>query len=161
MPILTEAIRIQQEGERFYSDHAAKHSHSALKVVLNLLAEDEKRHAMLLTASRDKLPYELTDSGITQKVAELFYSMEVVKDDIPAPTEQVDIYHAAWQMEKKAAAQYEQLLNASEDPDDRALFAFLIDQEAMHARVMEELYRHVNRPNEWVENAEFGLREEY
>lgn len=64
-------------------------------------------------------------------------------------------------MEKKAASLYEQLLTQTDNPDDKALYAFLIDQEQIHAQVMEQLYRHVNRPNEWVEAAEFGLREEY
>lgn len=161
MRILTEAIRIKQEGESYYHAEASKHAHSALAVVLNLLEEDEKRHAMLLMASRDELPFELVDSGVSKKVAELFSGVEEVKDDIPATIDQADIYYAAWQMEKKSAQQYEHLLDICENPDHKALYAFLVDQETMHARLMEELYRHVNRPNEWVEDAEFGLREEY
>ncbi len=161
MGILSQAIRIQQDGVRFYSDQAEKNANTALRDVFTLLAEDEKRHAMILQATREGSPYELRDDGIGEKVANLFESMESIKQAIPAPTEQADVYYAAWEMEKKAASLYEQLLTQTDNPDDKALYAFLIDQEQIHAQVMEQLYRHVNRPNEWVEAAEFGLREEY
>lgn len=161
MKNLTEALRINQEVENYYNVSAAAQGQTPLKTVLGLLAEDERRHAMMLMASRDELPFELEDSGLGQKIAELFSSVEEVKDEIPAPTDQADIYYAAWQMEKKSALQYGHLLEICENPKHRALYAFLSDQEDMHARLMEELYRHVNRPNEWVEDAEFGLREEY
>ncbi|NLD35005.1 MAG: ferritin family protein [Clostridiales bacterium] len=161
MGILSQAIQIQNDGVRFYSDQAEKSANTALRDVFSLLAEDEKRHAMILQAAREGLPTELRDGGIGEKVATLFETMESVKQAIPAPTEQADVYFAAWEMEKKAASLYEQLMEQSSDPDIKALYAFLIDQEQIHAQFMEQLYRHVNRPNEWVEAAEFGLREEY
>ena len=159
--ILTQAIQLQQDGAKYYTEQAERHAQNAMKDVFLLLAEDEKLHAMILQASRDQLPYELQDNGISKKVADLFQSLETQKEEIPAPTEQADVYGAAWEMEKKAVALYEQLLENTDKPDEKALYAFLIDQEKMHAEVMENIYRHINRPNEWVEAAEFGLREEY
>ena len=50
---------------------------------------------------------------------------------------------------------------ATEDAATGALFHFLIQEENRHRDLMEELYQHVNRPNNWVESAEFGVREEY
>jgi len=65
----------------------------------------------------------------------------------------------ALEMEKKSIELYTKLL--SEAADDRELFAYLIKQEQGHLAIVEEIIKLVNRPNEWVEAAEFGEREEY
>ncbi len=161
MDILSRAIEAQREGQRYYADHARQHAQNAFAAVFAMLAEDEKRHEMILQASRDNLPYRLEDNSTAKKVSELFAGLDGLKAEIPAPMEQADIYFAALEMEKKSVALLEQLLAACQDPDEKALYAFLIDQEVQHVQVMEGLYRHINRPNEWVEAAEFGLREEY
>ncbi|MHC1786738.1 MAG: ferritin family protein [Christensenellales bacterium] len=161
MDILSQAILVQQEGQRYYADRARQTTHNAFSDVFAILAEDEKRHEMILQASRDHLPYQLEDNGTAVKVRELFAGLGDLKSEIPAPLEQTDIYLAAFEMEKKSVALLDQLMASCADPDEKALYAFLIDQEEQHVEVMEGLYRHINRPNEWVEAAEFGLREEY
>lgn len=85
MGILSQAIRIQQDGVRFYSDQAEKNANTALRDVFTLLAEDEKRHAMILQATREGSPYELRDDGIGEKVANLFESMESIKQGHSRP----------------------------------------------------------------------------
>ena len=49
----------------------------------------------------------------------------------------------------------------SNDPQSKMLFHFLIQQETRHVNLLEELVKQVKRPEEWVESAEFGTREEY
>lgn len=44
---------------------------------------------------------------------------------------------------------------------DKKIFEFLIEQESDHYKVLEQLIELVNRPNDWVESAEFGVRKEY
>jgi rubrerythrin len=60
---------------------------------------------------------------------------------------------------KREHRAYKDLLSKS--PNDKDLFGFLISQEEKHYKVMEAIVKMVNRPNEWVESAEFGIREEY
>ena len=61
-------------------------------------------------------------------------------------------------MERESIELYKKLL--SESSDDKELFEFLIKQEEEHYRLIEEIVKLVNRPNVWVESAEFGLRRE-
>ncbi len=161
MGLLNQAILQQQEGARYYRQQSDNHAQIALKQVFDLLAEDEKRHEMILQAARDRPPVQLQDDGTSEKVAVLFGDLQTQQQDIPAPVAQADVYRAAWDMEKTSVSLYEQLFDQEEDEEYKALYAFLIDQERMHMDIMENLYRFVNRPNEWVESAEFGLREEY
>ncbi|HWQ41417.1 MAG TPA: rubrerythrin, partial [Desulfosporosinus sp.] len=40
-------------------------------------------------------------------------------------------------------------------------FEYLIKQEEDHYTIIEQLVSLLSRPEEWVESAEFGVREEY
>lgn len=161
MGILGKAIQAQKDGAVYYSQLAQRSAQSALRDIFALLADDERRHEMVLMHVREKLPQPLQDDGVSAKVSTLFESLETIKGDIPAPIEQADVYMAAVEMERAAVKLYEELLDATEDPEEKALYAFLVDQEKIHMEVMDWLYRYINRPNEWVESAEFGIREEY
>jgi rubrerythrin len=65
----------------------------------------------------------------------------------------------ALEKERQSIELYQKLLLHA--TDDRELFEYLIKQEQEHYGLLEEIIKMVNRPNEWVESAEFGLREEY
>lgn len=161
MGILGKAIKAQQEGATYYSRLAQRSAQSALSDIFAMLADDEKRHEMILQAAREKVPAPLREDGIGDKVQVLFQSIEELKSEIPAPLEQAEVYLAALDMERQAVQIYEELLESSPNPEDKALYAFLIDQEQIHIDLLEALYQHINRPNNWVEAAEFGIREEY
>jgi hypothetical protein len=47
------------------------------------------------------------------------------------------------------------------DPREKELFGILATQELGHYLLVSSLAEYFDRPAEWVESAEFGLREEY
>jgi hypothetical protein len=49
----------------------------------------------------------------------------------------------------------------AKDEKDKVLYEFLVLQETKHHLLFDELVKIVSRPEEWVEDAEFGVREEY
>jgi rubrerythrin len=48
-----------------------------------------------------------------------------------------------------------------QDGLNEEIFDYLIGQEQEHLILFEELVKMVTRPEEWVESAEFGIREDY
>jgi len=76
-------------------------------------------------------------------------------------TKQLDVYRLASSQEEKSIDLYNDMLSKSLDIKDKELFTFLISQEKEHLSLFEELVAMLMRPEEWVENAEFGEREEY
>jgi rubrerythrin len=78
--------------------------------------------------------------------------------DVKSDPGQLDVYRLAMEKEKQSVDLYKKLLSESEG--DKALFKFLIAQEEAHYKIMELIVKLVSRPNEWVESAEFGIREE-
>jgi len=53
------------------------------------------------------------------------------------------------------------MLTQAKEELEKKILEFLVIQEKQHLAFFEELARLLKRPKEWVEDAEFGLREEY
>jgi len=155
MDVLKFAIEMERDGERYYRKQARDNKDNALAVVFAALADDEKTHAALIEKRLAGLPAEADTAQKTRQ--NVFDVAEDFKSAIDH--KQLDVYRTALEMEEKSVALYKKLLD--ERPDDRALFSLLIEEEEKHFRVMELLVRLIVRPEEWVESAEFGVREEY
>ena len=67
----------------------------------------------------------------------------------------------ALEKEKESIELYEKMLEDAVDEKEKMLFKFLIKEEKEHYKLLNDLVLLVSRPEEWVESAEFGLREDY
>ena len=161
MEILQFAIAMELDGEKYYSAQAAKNEGNPLQTVFRSLAKDEAKHAMLLQSKVDSTPYTLVDHDDLTGQLSLFYQSDDFKNAVEALPDQVEVYMTALDLEKKSIDLYTDMYGKASDNEAKELFNFLIEEEKHHFAVIEELYHHVNRPNEWVESAEFGVREEY
>ena len=161
MDLLQFAIDMELDGEKYYRGQAEKNAANPLGVVFQLLADDEAKHAQLLRnlAKGDASAYQ-GQIASPPEGNPFQHASEAVKAAKPLP-EQAELYQIAIEMEHKSVDLYTRMHAETEDAATTALFHFLIQEENRHRDLMEELYQHVNRPNNWVESAEFGVREEY
>lgn len=158
MDILVYAIKMELDGEKYYKDQAMLNKGNSLYKVFMDLAKEESEHARILEDKSKGLSYK-KKAHLTAPRQNVFSSLKDFKSDIKKYAEQVDAYRMALEKEKESIDLYKKLLNESADSAD--LFNFLISQEEEHYAILEEIVKMVNRPNEWVEAAEFGNREEY
>ncbi len=161
MDVLQFAIDMELDGERYYREQAAKNEQNPLRKVFEILAEDEARHAKLLLSKRDGKPYELAARAKPLTVYSVFSDAKDYETRVKELPDQPELYLAAQAVEQKSIDLYRELLSLATDERTAALFTFLVGEETEHLRILDEFYHHVNRPNEWVESAEFGVREEY
>jgi rubrerythrin len=161
MEILQFAIDMEKDGEKYYLDQAAKNEGNALRIVFRALAWDEAAHARLLQGMLNGKPGPLVSDGRLSAQMSLFRSDKSDQCALWGHTDQAEVYRTALEKERKSIDLYTGLRDKAKDDASRALFSFLVSEEQKHFDILEELFRHVNRPNEWVESAEFGIREEY
>ena len=90
----------------------------------------------------------------------LFKGIKDFKNEIKQTPEQLDLYRVALEKEKESIDLYEKLLSEATDDKSKDLFKFLIEQEKDHYITLEELVSQLNKCNDWVESAEFGIRPE-
>lgn len=161
MNVIEYAIQMELDGEKFYREQAENNKGNSLYTVCLKLAEDEQKHAAILKNKLNKLPYELTDSSITLDTKNVFAEAEDIKLDTKAEPSQLDFYRIASSKEQESIDLYEDFLTKATDDKDQELFKYLIKQERQHLAFLEELVSLLRKGEEWVESAEFGLREEY
>ncbi len=161
MDVLQYALDMELEGERYYHSQAVKYAQTPLKTVFDVLAEDEKKHAELLRGEMNKTLSALAAREPLPNRKNVFQGLADYKPPVEELPDQAALYQTALQMEDKSIRLYTDLRAAAKEPQTQALFDLLIREETRHYQILEDVFRFVNRPNEWVESAEFGLREEY
>ena len=160
MNILEFAINMELEGEKYYKEQAEKNNDNSLKNIFLILAKDENNHAEILQNKSNNLPYELNNNETLSEAKNLFKGIKDFKNEIKQTPDQLDLYRAALEKEKESIQLYEKLLSEANDDKSKDLFKFLINQEKDHYTTLDELVSQLNKCNDWVESAEFGVRPE-
>jgi len=155
------AINMEIDGEKYYREQAKNNQDNSLNAVFLLLAEDENGHAKLLKSEQKKMTYDLADNATLADTNNVFKNRGEFKNKFEKIPDQLDVYRMALQMEKDSIELYEKLLKEATDEQTKKLFGYLVKQEENHYVIFANLITLVERPEEWVEDAEFGIREEY
>lgn len=161
MTKLEFAIQMEKDGRQYYLEQANKNKDNALNKVFSLLANSEKEHEELLSKRLNKEEYSLKEDDNFKDIQSVFNGLKDYEASPIRNTTQLDVYSLAVDIEEKSIELYEDMLKAAENSDDRKLFEFLIKEENKHLVLFGELVKMLTRPEEWVESAEFGLREDY
>ncbi|WP_026396210.1 ferritin-like domain-containing protein [Acetobacterium malicum] len=155
------AIKMELDGEKYYREQAENNQDNSLNAVFLLLAEDENGHAKLLKNELEKITYDLADNETLADTGNVFKDRSEFKNKFEKIPNQLDVYRMALQMEKDSIELYQKFLAEATDEQTKKLFGYLVKQEENHFKIFDNLITLVERPDEWVEDAEFGVREEY
>jgi rubrerythrin len=155
------AIKMELDGEKYYREQAENNQDNSLNAVFLLLAEDENGHAKLLKSEQGKITYDLADNAALADTNNVFKDRGEFKNKFEKIPDQLDAYRIALQMEKDSIELYQKFLAEATDEQTKKLFGYLVKQEENHFKIFDNLITLVERPDEWVEDAEFGPREEY
>lgn len=161
MSMMDFAIQMEIDGERFYLKQAEVNKDNPLQVVFVRLAKAESRHARLLRNRMADVAGEYADDPLLKDAKTVFSELGALKKDVFGLANQLDAYRLAQDLEQKSIDLYTAMLAEATDTKGREIMKFLIGQEQEHYNLLDELITLVTRPNEWVESAEFGNREEY
>jgi rubrerythrin len=155
------AIKMENDGEKYYREQADKNKNNALYTVCLKMADDEKMHAKIITNKMNRTPYTLTQMDTLENAKNVFEGLGDMKIPEKETLNQFDFYRKAVDIEQKSIALYTDYLAKAEDDAEKELFQFLIDQEKLHFSVLDELSNMIRHSMELQENAEFGLRPEF
>ncbi|WP_066719202.1 ferritin-like domain-containing protein [Clostridium sp. Marseille-P299] len=161
MEILELALSMELDLEKFYTEQAELNKDNTLNVVFTMLAKEEENHANILMSKADKLTLPLRDSNILHEVQSIFKDMDHITSEFHDIPTQLDIYREALEKEQQSLKFYQDLHAEASEEQSKKVFQYLINQEDKHCIILEELVKLVSRPEEWVEDAEFGRREPY
>lgn len=160
MGLIDEAIALEERAETNYRAAAETTSDKTAAKILGLLAEEEAKHADALRTM---------NAGSLQANVSL---IDVAKDWIGGTIEGgsgtmstdaglLHVLRSALEIERATERFYRERGAEADSAEIRALFDRLAKIEKGHYLFVSSLVEYYDRPSEWVESAEFGLRAEY
>ena len=158
--VIKQAIHLETTAEANYREAARKTSDPSAGKILELLADEESEHAKILRGMSDVA--DLENSNVVDKATT--WIRGVIEGGLPTISSDVDLLEVlrrAMGIEQMTEAFYREQGSEAEDEDIESLFGRLADIEKAHFLFVGSLVEYFDRPNEWIENAEFGLRDEY
>ena len=165
------AIQIEKDGLAFYTEAAKQTDDPNGKKMFQTLARDEAAHLKLFETVRESLleveagsprPYWPSPeqvAAISPKrldrppifpTGEEIKAAEILERELAA-------LQRGLQAEKDSIAFYSQERDKTDDPDGKAMYAYLIEQEEGHRTILQGEYDYLNRTGFWFDIQEFDL----
>lgn len=158
MDLFEFSIQMEKDAEALYRKMADNTPAPGVKKVLLLLAEDEVKHRKAIEQLQKKLDVE-PQKGVALDIKTVFDELKQDNDFTSLSEDAIEDYRKAAEIEKRGIAFYEEKFAEATDPTSKQLFKTLMKQETYHLRTCENLLDMVQKPEWWVENAEFNPRD--
>ena len=158
--IIEQAILLEAKAEANYREAAQTTSDPSAGKILVFLADEEAQHAQTLRGM--KADADLGGSDLLNKAKS--WIRGVVEGGSPTISPDADlpaVLRRAMTIEQMTESFYREHAITVEDDAVASLFTALADIEKEHFLLVGSLVEYFDRPNEWIESAEFGLRDEY
>ena len=158
MGIFDFAMKMEEDGARFYRDMAEKSEDAGVKHILTQLASDEDKHYEIFRRMSERDSPGMDETTVLSDARSVFENLSA--SDLKLDGEQVEIYRQAVEIEAQSAALYIEKAGEVEG-EQRELLLRIADEEKRHQHPLENMVEFLARPDQWIEDAEFNKLEDY
>jgi rubrerythrin len=160
MNIYEFAMKMEQDRQNFYTDLAVKTADPGIQRILTMLASDEAKHYQIVRQLKEKAPApQMASTDILASAQTIFAGMQGTEFDLGGL--QVEVYQQAQELEQETRDFYSEKADKADNPSHKELFIKLADEEQRHYFLLGHIIEFINRPRNWIEDAEFNHLEEY
>lgn len=160
MGVLHDAVHLEEKAERAYREAASQTRDPSARALLTLLAESEAAHAAVLKTFGHVA--DLQGPDLVAAAREWVRGAVEGNAGVLSPdTQVVDVLRRAADAERESEAFYRHHAERATEERTAELLRELAKIERGHCALVSSLVEYYNRPHEWTESAEFGLRPEY
>ena len=155
------AVEFEREHKDFYEEMIESTNNDTLKHVFKKLVEQEKKHEKIVKQLQNEEKVEHVESSILPNAKEAF---EKIASNLPSsvlPDDQVELYKKAKEMEERTYHFYKEKAEQADLEQVKKVFEKLAKEEKKHENIMNNLVDFVNKPNTWLDDAEWYHIEDY
>lgn len=161
MNIIDYALQTEKDGEAYYRELAAKADVFGVRNVFELLADAEAEHYQVFMQMKQGQPVSRGNDRPISRIKTLFVEMRENGGADAKCQDQIEAYIQARAMERKSQEAYEQKAEELNDPKQRELCLRIAEEEGKHYLILDNLIRFLQRPDTWMEDAEWRNMEDY
>jgi rubrerythrin len=162
MDFLNKALEMEISTIELYKTLAEQCvSHEGIRRILVMLTADHENHLESLKSAQEKADFTLEDQGLFQEVKKQLSGIKVVENTFSCDIDQLKLYKKAREFILEKQEFYQKTRDRFKDPAAREYLDRLIRQEKKQAFVLDNIIQMVERPETWLEDAEFSHLDEY
>ena len=160
------ALKMEQDGRKFFLEASEKASHPLAQGTFNALADWELEHIRIIerfyASLKDKGEWESVESLQPQEgsVVATFKTIfqdarEHVDETAKAATGDLEAHRMARDFEEKISIFYRERAAQTTTEDARVFYEFMARQEAEHYEILENGLEYMEDPAKWTERGEW------
>ena len=149
------ALKVEKDGENYYRELASKSPYEGLKIVFNLLANEEAKHYAVIKKMRDNSEINVDDFDITLDTKNIFETLSSEKDSVNFNADEIKFYEEAIAREDDAQKFYLEKAEEMGSQNEKNVFIKLAKEESKHKVVLQNILDFIQEPKNFVESAEF------
>ncbi len=159
------AIQIEKDGLEFYTMAAKQTTDPSGKKMFQSLARDEAAHLKLFEAVRESLlkdghwlsPEQVRASGPKRPAHPPIFPTSDEGKAAELPERELAALRRSIQAEEDSISFYSEARDKTIDPDGKALYSYLIEQEESHRTILQGEYDYLTNTGFWFDIREFDL----
>jgi rubrerythrin len=152
-------MQMEKDGEAYYREIAGQTQNVGVKNILTMLADAEVRHFETFRQMKDREAVPVPDLSYLLHVKNVFAELRDRKRALTNGS-QKELYQKAQKLEEKTRDFYKE--KAGEvDRSQKEVLLKIANEEQRHYDILENLIMMLQRPETWLENAEWYRLEEY
>ena len=150
------AIKLEEEGRQFFLKAAQQTKSRLAKQTFEFLASEEDRHIEKIRRFysslelSEELP-EIEDSDAESKLAAFNDKMAKLAEESDDVATDLQAYRTALEFENGAEELYAARMLSTDNPRIKKLYRWLIEEEAMHSRLLRSCVKFVEDPTDWFD----------
>lgn len=159
MNVFEFAMKMEQDGEAFYRKMAENAENAVIKNVLMDLAEDEVKHYKIFKRFRDG---DVTGAELIKNSTKVLEGAKNVFENISTEGELsfsgevIDAWREAQAVEKKSEDFYREKAEEQNDEEIKKTLHLIADEEHKHWALIENVIHFLERPKQWLDDAEWN-----
>lgn len=161
--ILRSAIRMEVEGERFFSNAATRMKYPRTKDMFASLAKQERRHIRVLDEELKRVQGGVgwvSPSSVKGEAASgdsVFREAEQASGPLDPKAGELEVLKLGMEVEKKSMEYYRRASTEIDNAKAREVFNWLVGEEAGHLAILKAEYDIRSRSGFYYDLPEFSL----
>lgn len=159
---LSAAIEMEEKGFSFFKDTAARAKDQFAKEVFEFLAAEELNHIKAIekfhadyikgnSVDPGNLIKDMANTAAREAITHLFQQLSA---SIPTEGTETEVYKFAMDFERKGENFYKKAESEAVDPNAKKLYAFLVEEERRHFKIVESCLDYFENPAEFFHQRE-------
>ena len=161
MDIFEFALEKEKLAHETYKSLAEQATSNSLKGILTLLADEELQHVDMVRALQQNKPVDLAPTELLGEAKKVFEKIHRGGEKFNFNITESELYNKAKKMEAEARDYYQAKADETADAGLKSILIKLAAEEQKHYVLVDNLCRFVERPQNYLEDAEFTHLDNY